>query len=141
MKAGNDVQDENMKTRLFSRKDMAKPQQFYWDLYQGAAKPSTESTVRGKYQVMSHGKAKSVLGLWTKGSLAERKRNEQEDITEEGILEAFRKKSKMLEDVGRNCKEYTLQDIHEAYQVLLKSARLKKLGMKEDFNITTSHRR
>ena len=85
--------------------------------------------------------SKSVLGLWKKGSLVQRKKNEQEDITEEGILEAFRKESKMLEDGGRNGKEYTLQDIHEAYQFLLKSARLKKLGMKEDFNITTSHRR
>ena len=130
-----------MKTRLFSKKDMAKPQQFYWDLYQGAEQSSTEVNVKGKCQGMSHGKAKSVLGLWKKGSLVEKKKNEQEDITEEGILEAFRKESKMLEDGGRNGKEYTLQDIHEAYQVLLKSARLKKLGMKEDFNITTSHRR
>ena len=83
-------------------------------------------------------KGKKCAGVVEEG---ERKRNEQEDITEEGILEAFRKESKMLEDGGRNGKEYTLQDIHEAYQVLLKSARLKKLGMKEDFNITTSHRR
>ena len=52
-----------------------------------------------------------VLGLWKKGSLVERKRNEQEDITEEGILEAFRKESKMLEDGGINGKEYTVSFI------------------------------
>ena len=138
LKTGKLVQDENV---IPKAKYVAKPPQFYWDSYQGPALPPTEINVRRKCQVMSHGKAKSVLGLWKKGSLVEKKKNEQEDITEEGILEAFRKESKMLEDGGRNGKEYTLQDIHEAYQVLLKSARLKKLGMKEDFNITTSHRR
>ena len=83
VKAGNVVQDENMKGRLFNRKDMAKPQQFYWDLYQGAEQSLTENIVRGKCQVMSHGKAKSVLGLWKKGSMVERKTNEQEDFTKE----------------------------------------------------------
>jgi hypothetical protein len=53
----------------------------------------------------------------------ERKTNEQEDFTEEDIMEAFRNRSKVLEDGDRNDKGYTLQDIHEAYQVLLKSVR------------------
>ena len=48
---------------------------------------------------------------------------EQEDFTEEDIVEAFKTRSKVIEDGGRNDKEYTLQDIHEAYQVLLKSVR------------------
>ena len=120
LKTGKLVQDENV---IPKAKYVAKPPQFYWDSYQGPALPPTEINVRRKCQVMSHGKAKSVLGLWKKGSLVERKTNEREDFTEGDIREAFRSRSKVIEDGGRNDKEYTLQDIHEAYQVLLKSVR------------------
>ena len=70
------VQDHN---------SIAKPQQFYWDSYQGEAQTSTEITVRRKCQEMSHGKANSVLGLWKMDTLVMRMMNEQEDFTEEDL--------------------------------------------------------
>ena len=38
---------------------------------------------------------------------------EQEDFTEEDIVESFKTRSKVIEDGGRNDKGYTLQDIHK----------------------------
>ena len=123
----NDAIVKNNLTRLSPRKDSTKHQQFYWDWCLGAH-PSVEVNVRRKCQekFMSHGKAKSVLGLWGKGGLVERKRNLQEEVTEEDILEAFRKESTVLEFGGINEEGYTLQDFHEAYQVLLKTVTLKR---------------
>ena len=89
---GKLVQDENVNAKA---KDMAKPQHFYWDSYQGKAQTSTETIFGRKSQVMSHGKAKSVLGLWKKGSMVERKTNEQEDFTEEIPKKIFWKPSEI----------------------------------------------
>ena len=71
---------------------------------------------------MSPGKARSVLGLWRKGGVEERK----EDITEDDVLEAFMEGSKVKEAGCRKDVGYTLVDIHEAYQVMLKTVRKKK---------------
>ena len=110
---------ENLNPRLSVGKDAEKAKQFYWDLYQGVSEPVAELTVIREYQdwKMSPSKAKSVLGLWRKGGEEESK----EDITEDNILEAFIESSKVIETGGRNNAEYTLVDIHEAYQVLLKN--------------------
>ena len=114
--------------RLAPRQVVTKPDKIYWDWYQ-VDQPAAAVAARRRWQgesIMSDGKARNVLGLWRRVGLAERNAKLNEEMSYDKNVEPFRKESKVLESGGRNEKGYTLQDFHEAYQVLLKGKKFKR---------------